>query len=229
MLLCTVRGSGYVNLLQPQERRSRRPGDSSEVVAARRRLHERGVTQPTSQAIESMLAPTAADRVLDAGCGDGWLLGGMQSRYGFAAFGIDISTPAIELAARRFAGCTWIIANADRLLPLAAGSMTKVLSVTGRGTAAELRRVLEPGGVLLVAVAAPDDLIELRGAGKDRAAKVVQELSPHLDLVSRQRVTAAVEVDEAAVRDLRLSIYRPRGGTDMRTVTLSLDLLLFGG
>ena len=36
-----------------------------------------------------------------------------------------------------------------------------------------------------------------------------------------------MDVDEAIVRDLRLSIYRPRGETDIRRVTLSLDLLVF--
>ena len=38
--------SGYINLLQPQERRSKKPGDTTAAVAARRRLHDRGVTEP---------------------------------------------------------------------------------------------------------------------------------------------------------------------------------------
>src|SRR6202451_980775 len=67
-----VARSGYVNLLQPQERRSKEPGDSEEAVAARRRVHERGVTRPVLEAIEAALAPSAADVILDAGCGDGW-------------------------------------------------------------------------------------------------------------------------------------------------------------
>src|SRR6266581_4620206 len=33
--------SGYINLLQPQDRRAKSPGDSAEVVAARRRFLER--------------------------------------------------------------------------------------------------------------------------------------------------------------------------------------------
>src|SRR5579872_5974028 len=47
--------SGYINLLQPQDRRSRKPGDSAAAVAGRRRLHDRGVTQPLLDAIAEMI------------------------------------------------------------------------------------------------------------------------------------------------------------------------------
>src|SRR6266568_625653 len=66
--------SGYVNLLQPNERRSRNPGDSAEAVAARRRLHDRGLLEPILLAVRTM---ASGDDVLDVGCGDGyWLCGG---------------------------------------------------------------------------------------------------------------------------------------------------------
>ncbi len=251
MILCTVRGcgaplardggrfvcpqghafdvarSGYINLLQPQERRSKLPGDSEEAVAARRRIHEAGVTRPMLEAISSVLAPSRDDVILDAGCGDGWYLGELQRRYGFAGYGIDISTPAIELAAKRYPDCTWIVGNADRFVPLADDSVTKVMSITARMNAPEFRRVLSDDGMLLVAVAAPDDLVELRGEGNERAAKTIETFAPQFTLVSQRRATAGVDVDEAIVRDLRLSIYRPRGETDIRRVTLSLDLLVF--
>src|SRR3954465_3550957 len=67
--------SGYINLLQPQDRRSRQPGDTAEAVAARRRLHDRGVTQPMLQAIAEITAPSENDVALDVGCGDGFYLG----------------------------------------------------------------------------------------------------------------------------------------------------------
>src|SRR5437763_3433279 len=111
-----VARSGYINLLQPQDRRSKQPGDTSAAVAARRRLHDRGVTQPLLDAIANMASPTANDVVLDAGCGDGFYLG-MLSRTGCDAHGIDISTKAIDAAATRYPQCEWIVANADRFIP----------------------------------------------------------------------------------------------------------------
>ena len=92
-----VARSGYLNLLQPQDRRSRQPGDSAEAVAARRRLHDRGVTAPLLEAMSAFLNPVRSDIVLDAGCGDGFYLGSMAGAAGFDAHGVDISIPAVQL------------------------------------------------------------------------------------------------------------------------------------
>src|SRR5687767_8786647 len=80
-----VARSGYINLLQPQERRSRRPGDSPGAVAARRRLHDSGVTAPLLDAIAETIAASRGDVVLDAGCGDGFYLGSLAEKTGCAA------------------------------------------------------------------------------------------------------------------------------------------------
>src|SRR6266404_898211 len=80
-----VARSGYINLLQPQDRRSRRPGDTAAAVAGRRRLHDSGVTAPLLNAIAKMIDASAGDVVLDAGCGDGFYLGALASQTGFAA------------------------------------------------------------------------------------------------------------------------------------------------
>src|SRR6202521_4092071 len=89
-----VARSGYINLLQPQERRSKRPGDTAEAVAGRRRLHERGVTEPLLRGIAEMIGARSTDVVLDAGCGDGFYLGSLAHQAGFDAHGVDISTAA---------------------------------------------------------------------------------------------------------------------------------------
>src|SRR5208282_2744380 len=78
-----VARSGYINLLQPQERRSRQPGDTAAAVAGRRRLHDLGVTAPFLHAIGEMLAASPSDSVLDAGCGDGFYLGSLAEATGF--------------------------------------------------------------------------------------------------------------------------------------------------
>src|SRR5580704_14181816 len=167
-----VARSGYINLLQPQDRRSKKPGDTAAAVAARRRLHDRGVTEPLLRAVAEITAASASDNVLDAGCGDGFYLGSLAQLAGFDAHGVDISTPAVDAAARRYPACEWIVANADRFVPYAARSFSLVLSITGRMNASEFRRVLRDNGRLLVALSASDDLIELRSragrAGRDR-------------------------------------------------------------
>jgi 23S rRNA (guanine745-N1)-methyltransferase len=205
------------------------PGDTPAAVVARRRLHDRGVTEPLLDAIAELAAPSPEDIVLDAGCGDGFYLGTLAQRTGFDAHGIDISIPAVDAAARRYPRCEWIVANADRMVPYADRSFTLVMSITARMNSGEFRRVLRDDGRLLVAIPAPDDLVELRGAGRDRVDRTVETFAPDFTLVDRRRVTTAADLDAEAVRDVLVSIYRP-----LRTqpivamgVTFSLDLLLF--
>jgi 23S rRNA (guanine745-N1)-methyltransferase len=224
-----VARSGYINLLQPQERRSKQPGDTAAAVAARRRLHDRGVTEPLLHAIAEIVDASPGDIVLDAGCGDGFYLGALAQQTGFDAHGVDISVPAVEAAARRYPGCEWIVANADRFVPYADRSFSLVLSITARMNAGEFRRVLRDDGRLLIAIPAPDDLIELRGVGRDRVARTVETFAPGFTLVDRRRAVTVADLDAAAVRDVLLSIYRPlrpQPAEAMR-VTFSLDLLLF--
>jgi 23S rRNA (guanine745-N1)-methyltransferase len=253
MLLCPVRGchlglvrdaqrmvcsrkhsfdiarSGYINLLQPQERRAKQPGDTAEAIAARRRLHDRGFTNDQRLAIAEAINASPDDVVLDAGCGDGFYLGALQRETGFEAHGIDISIPAVDAAARRYRECEWIVANADRMVPYAGQSFTIVLSITARMNPEEFRRVLREGGRLLVAIPAPDDLIELRGSGRDRVGQTVDRFSGHFTLINQRRVSTCADFDASDVRDAQISIYRPMGAhsVEAKRVTLSLDLLLF--
>jgi 23S rRNA (guanine745-N1)-methyltransferase len=221
--------SGYVNLLQPQDRRSKHPGDTAEAVAARRRLHDRGITAPLLAGLAELLAVSADDVILDAGCGEGFYLGSLVQQTRCAGHGIDISTPAIDAAARRYPECQWIAGNADRFIPYADASFSAVLSITARMNAAEFRRVLRPDGRLLVAIPAPDDLIELRGHGCDRVARTVEAFAPDFRLIETGRASTTADLDAGAVEDVLNSIYRPmqpQPAQAMR-VTFSLDMLLF--
>jgi 23S rRNA (guanine745-N1)-methyltransferase len=213
-----VARSGYINVLQPQERRSRNPGDSAEAVAARRRFLDRGHAEPLLRAIRAMLPDVR--EILDAGCGEGYYLGSIGR-----GCGIDISAAAIDLAARRYPQCQWIVANADRFIPYADASYDLVLSITGRMNAPEFRRVLRGDGFLLVALAAPDDLTELRGRGRDRVARTVATFG-EFELVRRERVMTVAELNAREAADILRATYRPRQVSPQR-VTLSLDLLLF--
>ena len=220
-----VARSGYINLLQPQDRRSKQPGDTADAVAARRRLHDRGVTKPLRDAIVSMAKASAGDAVLDAGCGDGFYLGSLiGDRHG-----VDISLPAIEAAAKRYPDCEWIVANADRFVPYSDAAFTRVLSITARMNSSEFRRVLRDDGRLLIAIPAPDDLVELRGVGRDRIDRTIETFAKEFALLEQRRASTAADLDRDAVHDVLLSIYRPREieRVEPIRVTFSLDLLLF--
>lgn len=224
-----VARSGYINLLQPQDRRSKRPGDTAAAVQARRRLHDRGINEPLLRALAGILDASPQDSILDAGCGNGDYLGTLARQIGCDAHGLDISVPAVDAAARRYPECEWIVANADRFVPYSDGSFSIVMSITARMNASEFRRVLRDDGRLLVAVPAPDDLIELRGAGRDRVPGTVESFAPSFTLAAHQRATTTADLEAEAVNDVLHSIYRPMRSKPVQAMrlTFSLELLLF--
>jgi 23S rRNA (guanine745-N1)-methyltransferase len=230
--------TGYCNLLQPQDRRSRHPGDPKEAALARRRFLEAGHGEFLLKALlEEMGEP---ESVLDVGCGEGYFLGSLAEERAVEAHGVDLSVPAIDLAARRWPGVRWWVINADRILPFADGSFDLALSIAGRRPSAELRRVLKPAGRLLVAVPAEDDLIELRkavqgeGVLRSRLEKVVEELAG-FELESHRVVRTTAALDAGAVRDALASTYRGArasqrekvAGIGTMEVTLSFELARF--
>jgi 23S rRNA (guanine745-N1)-methyltransferase len=245
-LLCTVRGcglplaaderrwscgrghsydiarSGYVNLLQPQERRARLPGDNRELLAARRRLFERGHEQRFATAIAGMLP---GGPVLDAGCGEALYAAVFPAPF----YGVDISTVAIDAAARIHPEGHFVVANADRFLPFADASFAALTSITGRLNPSEFRRTLRRDGRLVVVTPGPDDLIELRGQSRDRSERTVAMFAGEFRLEHRERLTEQVTLDQQGLRDIAISTYRPKRApqAERLEVTLSRDILLF--
>lgn len=239
-----VARAGYVNLLQPQDRKATTPGDARAAVDARVTLEQAGVGDALVAAIVERLSARplpAGAVVLDLGCGTGHALARVCSACGADGIGIDLSAAAIGLAARRHPELTWVVANADRRLPILDGRVDVVLSLHARRNAAECARVLAPGGVLVVAVPAPDDLAELRaevqGAAtvRDRAERVLVEHQPAFALRERVRVAETRCFERPALLALLQGTYRGArfreaaraASLEARVVTLAADVCVF--
>jgi 23S rRNA (guanine745-N1)-methyltransferase len=239
-----VARSGYVNLLQPQDRRSPGAGDAKAAVETRMRLFAAGVGGTLVAEVVRQCGTLGIDTgaaVVDIGCGAGDLLAALISTRLIQGIGIDLSAAAAELAARRFPDLTWVVANADRRLPLVDASVALVTSLHARRNPAECARVLGEGGTLLVAVPAADDLIELResvlgdGVERDRGAALLAEHEPLFTLLSHCQVRERHALERATLLDLLRTTYRgartsaaERVGTlDRLDVTLASDVFLF--
>jgi 23S rRNA (guanine745-N1)-methyltransferase len=282
-LLCTVRGcrrplirerqafrcdrghsfdiarDGYVNLLQPQDRRSHHAGDSREAVEARAALLHDGIGAANLRAIVSSAAlplTRTLPVVVDLGSGSGEVLRMFAELRPICGIGIDLSTAAAAHSARRArptpdataAGpddipgeLTWVVANADRGLPLADASADLVRTIQGRRNPLECGRVLAECGRLLVSVPAPDDLVELReavqGAGT-RRARVEDLIRTHerwFRVVERQRLYEHHSLNRSGLENLLKSTYRgSRASQSSRVadlesldVTLASDVVIF--
>jgi len=165
---------GYTHLLPVQQKRSRDPGDSKEMVAARRRFLNAGHYQPiaaaVSRAVLADLPPDKTASCLDAGCGEGYYLRQLAAatpeRQILALLGLDISKWAVLAAAKQSAANpagrpNWVVgSNAN--LPALSGTLDRVLCMFGFPVYAEFARVLKPTGQLLQVDAGPDHLRELR-------------------------------------------------------------------
>jgi 23S rRNA (guanine745-N1)-methyltransferase len=236
--------SGYVNLLQPQDRRSLSAGDSKAAVDARAALEQAGVGRVVVNAVidrVSGLGLPAEAIAIDLGSGTGEMLGRLNSARPIAGIGIDLSASAVEHSARRFPSLMWLVANADRRLPLQDGSIDVVLSIHGRRNPAECARVLKPDGVLIVALPAPDDLIELRsavqgqGVERERIDGLLAEHQPFFAVLEQTTVRETVELDRPALLNLLRGTYRGARvsnaarveALDRLPVTFSSHLVMF--
>jgi 23S rRNA (guanine745-N1)-methyltransferase len=239
-----VARSGYVNLLQPQDRRSRSAGDSKEQVAARARLLAARVGQATIDALVRHAARLdLGDRphVVDLGCGSGEALAALAAVRTIDGIGIDLSTAAATCAARRFPALTWLVANADRRLPLTDRTIALVLSLHGRRNPVEVDRILVPDGHLLAAVPARDDLVELRTlvqgtrVERDRGAGLMAAYEPLFRLVEQFAVRDQLTLGRESLIDLLRGTYRGERrsaagrieGLEQMQVTVAAELFLF--
>ena len=104
------------------------------------------------------LEPRAAERVLDVGCGTGTLLALLGDRQpGVEACGVDLSPEMLNVAAGKVPAHVRLLVGNAESLPFADGSFDAVVSSSvyhywrrpGQSLA-ELRRVLRPGGRLVI-------------------------------------------------------------------------------
>jgi 23S rRNA (guanine745-N1)-methyltransferase len=236
--------TGSLNLLQPQDRRSKHPGDSREAALARRRLAGTGHADAVYRAFSHVIGSGSQGKqatLLDVGCGEGSFLRHVAGIAGLERHGVDISAPSIELAAKDSPEVLFVVANADRFLPYADQAFDFVTSIDARVNAREFERVLRKGGLILIAVPGPDDLIELRErvqggrVEKSRAERVEEELGKLLRLTHRTTIRDQLTFEPAALRDLLTVTYRgfrqsERAAVESlgaMNVTLSHEVLAF--
>lgn len=154
---------GYTNLLLAQHRRSREPGDDKAMVRCRTAFLERGRYQPLAENILERL-PRQNQSWVDVGCGEGWYTTQFAQRLGADdGVGVDISKSAVDAAARRHKGLTWLVASGARL-PLFDHSIDRAFVLFAYLFADELARVLKPGAELLVVGTGEQHLLPLRQA-----------------------------------------------------------------
>lgn len=204
---------GYVNLLSAQDKRSKDPGDSQAMIAARHRFLEAGHYAPLGDCLADLLLPAANPQslIVDAGCGEGYYLHCLRERVLRSMhvepflLGFDVSKPAVLTAARRFSA-TWVVAS-NRNIPLNDASVDILIDMFGFPDFASFTRVIKPGGLLLRVQAGTDHLLELRRVIYPR----IKEREPPamapvgFSVVHRKQLNFELRnLDQASISDLLL-------------------------
>ncbi|WP_034944829.1 23S rRNA (guanine(745)-N(1))-methyltransferase [Erwinia oleae] len=171
---------GYVNLLPVQHRHSKQPGDSAEMMQARRDFLDAGHYQPLRDAVCDLLArllPEQPINVLDIGCGEGYYTNAVATRFHAGeramVYGLDVSRVAIRYGAKRYRNVVFCVASSHRL-PFAENQFDAVLRIYAPCKAEELARVVKEQGYVVTVTPGPRHLIQFK-------ALIYQDVKLHDD------------------------------------------------
>lgn len=196
---------GYVSLFA-----GARPhlGDTAEMVAARDRFLSSGHYATIAAAVTTAARAAPPGALLDLAAGTGWyaarVLDAGADRAGVA---VDVSVPALKRAARMHPRLAAVGADAWGGLPVRDEGFAVALSVFGPRTAAEIARVLRPGGLVVTVTPTPAHLGEIvgplgmLGVGEDKPARL-REAFGGFHHAGTHRVEYTLDLDHGTLADL---------------------------
>lgn len=190
-----------MHLLPSGRKKGRPPGDDAGMVRARRALFDAGHYRPVMRAVAEAVAAASPVHVLDAGCGEGSYLAAVTDRTGAQGWGIDVSKPAVRLAARRYPHHHYAVAS-TYVLPFADAAFDAAVTVFAPRHFTELERVVRPGGLVVVASPGPEHLDGLKALLYDEPRR--HDVKPHVSgdggpaPLHVERVRFVLELDDPA-------------------------------
>lgn len=193
--LFDLSASGYVNLLPAQKKHSKTPGDSKEMVAARRNFLSKRYYEPLRDAVKKEEEALHPETILDCGCGEGYYTSALSGNV----FGIDISKPAIEKAAKKYKNAFFAVASAYDL-PVKDESTDLLINVFAPLAISEFRRVVSPDGYFLYVVPAEKHLFEMKKILYDRPYENVFSKTEYdgFEYIKNEKVSFPLEIDGKA-------------------------------
>lgn len=207
---------GYVNLLMSNQKKSKNPGDSKEMVLARADFLNRGFYGPLSEKINELIAECLPkDRaypisIMDIGCGEGYYLTNLResndkknikAKY----YGIDVSKEAIKYAGKTDSECTWMVGN-NFHIPVGDESVECMFSVFSPIEMEECKRVLKDNGFFIRVLPRPNHLIQLRNIIYSevsfKESEVYQMETDDIDYIKECNVTFDMMLEKEEILSL---------------------------
>ena len=192
---------GYVNFLGG----AHGSADTPTMVAARDAFLAAGHYDRVAQAV-SQACQGSGGAVVEVGAGTGhYLADVLRTRPGAVGVALDISVAAARRAARAHPRIGAVVADAWAALPLRDGCADLALVVFAPRGAAEIARVVRPGGRLVVVTPEPGHLAELvgplglLGVGTGKPERLQAALGPWFEHCGQVTVAYRLELAAADV------------------------------
>ncbi len=194
---------GYLNFLSaPVKRIYQR-----DLFSARREISEQGFFDPLVEMLAELIleewsfSSATSVKLLDAGCGEGSLLGHilyrLQASSGvqWQGFGVDISKEGIQLATNQDSKIIWLVADLARL-PFKDRSMNLLVNILSPANYSEFGRVITQEGTLIKVIPGRDYLKEMRQvlnhssfSSSDSQQEVVEQFRRNFNLRDLQQLS----------------------------------------
>jgi 23S rRNA (guanine745-N1)-methyltransferase len=208
---------GYLNLLPSAS--TGIEGDTAAMIEARANFLAGGHYAPIRDSLRAH-TPPAAIRFAEVGAGTGYYLAGVIAETGPAEGGaavgvgervgiaLDVSRYAVRRAARVDERIGAVVCDAWKELPLRDGVVDVVLNVFAPRNAAEMRRILAPGGTLLVVTPNQAHLAELIAVlgmvrvDEEKERRLRDSLAGEFTQTDSARVEVGMRLDHRSVEQL---------------------------
>jgi len=188
---------GYAHFV-PQQKPTRYTGEQFE---SRRVVFEQGCYEPLAEAIHGLICEMGCDRLLDAGCGEGYYTRYLHAKVkGTEFYAFDNAKEGVAMAAKARPGVCWFVADITNI-PLGDRSMDVLLSLFTPSNYTEFTRVLGQGGRVIKVIPGGGYLKELRaliwqGQGGYSPQPVADHLYKHMALEKEISLCYERAIDE---------------------------------
>lgn len=205
---------GYVNLLPVNKKHSDNPGDSKEMVLARREFLEKGYyscfAEKLVEIIDTLFENSQKVSILDCGCGEGYYDGILNKlKINYDLYGFDISKEAVRYASAKYKAYHYAVGSSFQM-PLKSDAFDLAVNIFSPMVEDEMARVLKSGGYLIYAVPGKNHLMGLKSILYESTYENEEKHTEYngFQFVKRHTVKDIITLDgETGVRLFKMTPY----------------------
>lgn len=222
---------GYLNLLPVHRKNSKDPGDSKEMMQARRSFLEGGHYAPLVNHIKETIETHCPNpkSMLDLGCGEGYytdqLFSDTQNVLGF-----DIAKNAIRAASKKYSNALFFVGSIYNI-PIKPLSIDLAMSIFTPLDSKQIANILSEQGVFMVVSSGANHMKEIAEfiyeKFKPHEYAPIDKLSEDFDLMSSEDCSFTVKVENSqdAMNMVKMTPYfwsMTQRSNDMETIPLEV-------